>query len=146
MKIKPYTWPPHVILSPSLLPVSPGDARFAVMALGLSRSRAWPSRSVAACSAVGDAAKSTTPPSRARHLPHSRLHPSAPLLLLPWSPWTESEQAHCLQPIPRASSHGIQIPRNRSSSMSLASSSTSPSRAPSTRAPGILGFAAVGHQ
>ena len=57
----------------SLLPVSPGDARFAVMAPTPPESVAWPSRNVAACSAVGGVAKSTTPLSRARHLPHFSL-------------------------------------------------------------------------
>ena len=101
MKIKPYMWPPHVILSPSLLPVSPGDARFAVMAPTPPEAVAWPSRNVAACSAVGGVAKSTTPLSRARHLPRSLLRLAFVSFSSLSSPWMESEQAHCLQPIPR---------------------------------------------
>ena len=92
MKIKPYMWPPHVILSPSLLPVSPGDARFAVMAPTPPEAVAWPSRSVAACSAVGGVAKSTTPLSRARHLPHFSLCLASLSFSFLCSPWTASEQ------------------------------------------------------
>jgi hypothetical protein len=56
------------------------------------------------------------------------------------------EAPRARQPESRVSLQESQIHLNRSSSTFLASSSTSPSRAPSTRAPGILGFAAVGHQ
>ena len=76
----------------SLLPVPSGDARFAVMAPTPPEAVAWPSRNVAACSAVGGVAKSTTPLSRARHLPS--LSFTLPFLAFSFlcSPWTASEQ------------------------------------------------------
>ena len=76
----------------SLLPVSPGDARFAVMAPTPPEAVAWPSRNVAACSAVGGIAKSTTPLSRARHLPHFFLRLALLSFSFLCSPWTASEQ------------------------------------------------------
>ena len=91
-------------------------------------------------------------PSRPRSSPElaTCLAPSCASLSSPSpssvSPWTTHEAPRARQPESRVSLHESQIHLNRSSSTFLASSSTSPSRAPSTRAPGILGFAAVGHQ
>ena len=76
----------------SLLPVPSGDARFAVMAPTPPEAVAWPSRNVAACSAVGGVAKSTTPLSRARHLPHFSLRLALLSFFFLCSPWTASEQ------------------------------------------------------
>jgi len=80
----------------------PCAAQCAVMKTEVSRS------STPLCVAVvegdpvfpaGDVAKSSTTPSRARHLPQYLPRPRFSPFLLPWSPWIESEQAHCLQPI-----------------------------------------------
>ena len=133
----------------SLSHTSACAAQCAVMAADASRSSrrcALPSWRAIPFSRPSSVAKSSTTPSRARHLPHSRLR----LALLSFSslgsPWTAFETTRARRPDSRASLHSFQIHRTRSSSTSLASSSTSPLRAPSTRAPGILGFAAAGHQ
>ena len=95
MKIGAYTWPPHVILSSSLLPVSPCAAQFAVWRSEASRSSPPPCVVVVEGDPVfpaGDVAKSTTPLSRARHLPHFPLRLALLSFSFLCSPWTASEQ------------------------------------------------------
>ena len=115
------------------------------MEADVSRSRAWPSRSVAACSAVGDVTKSTTPPSRARHLPHFPLRLVFLFSSSLGSPLTALGAARARRPISRVSPHGFQIHRTRSSLTSLDSFPTPPNLAPSPISPGTGGFPAAGH-
>ena len=90
-------------------------------------------------------------PSHPRRLPElaTCLTPVYALPLLSFSflcsPWTAFEQAHRLHPNPRAPLHGFQIHRNQSSTTFLASSSTPPSRASSTKSPGTEAFPAASH-
>ena len=124
---------------------SPCCAQRTVWREELSRSRAWPSRSVAACSGVGDVAKSNTPPSRARHLPHFPLRLVFLFSSSLGSPLTALGAARARRPISRVSSHGFQIHRTRSSLTSLASFPTPPNLAPSLISPGTEGFPAAIH-
>ena len=85
-QIGAYMWTPHVILSPSLLPVSPGDARFAVMAP--TPPEAPIAVSLPSWRPIPVFRPSVTPPSRPRRLPSSPpaftlVHAPVPLLLLP---------------------------------------------------------------
>jgi len=70
--------------------------------------------------------------------------PSVLPFILPWSPWTEREQACCLQLNPRVPLHRFQIHRTQSSTTSLTPCPPPPILATTPTSPGIGVFLAAG--
>ena len=91
-KIGAYTWPPPVILSPSLLPVSTCRAQRAVWRSDVSRSRCVAVEGVAALLGRRTSPSRPRPLSRARHLPRSLLRLAFVSFSSLSSPWMASEQ------------------------------------------------------